>query len=90
MDMNVIIPRQHRVSFSRFLSHKDPRIRAVAREMQALDAQTRAEWRQMRREEREIEDHMPETWEDREVMSPPPIPHTAMDGEDVDDDEIPF
>jgi hypothetical protein len=47
MGMSPTIPRQHRESFNRFLTPQDPRIRAVAREMEKRDAQTRAEWREM-------------------------------------------
>jgi hypothetical protein len=58
MGMNTTIPRTHRASFNRLLMHKDPRIREAARQMQELDAQTRAEWRDMRRQEQACEDRM--------------------------------
>lgn len=53
--MSTTIPRQHREAFNRFLTHQDPRIRAAAREMQKWAAQTRAEWRELRRQERKSE-----------------------------------
>lgn len=36
-----IIPRKRRRSFARFLNHNDPRIRALAEQMQAEDQATR-------------------------------------------------
>ena len=86
--MSPTIPRKHRESFNRFLRHKDPRIRAAARQMQELDAQTRAEWREIRRQEQELEDRMLDAWEWVEAVELEL--GDATDGEDVDDDEIPF
>lgn len=88
MAMSTIIPRKHRDSFNRFLAHKDPRIRAAAREMEALDAQTRAEWRETRRQERELEDRMLEAWECIQAVEPEF--GDVTDCEDYHDDEIPF
>ncbi len=88
MGINTIIPRQHRDSFNRFLTHKDPRIRAAACEMQELDAQTRAEWKDMRRQEQELEDRMLEAREWVEAVEPEL--GDATDGEGFYDDEIPF
>lgn len=86
--MSMTIPRQHRKSFNRFLTHKDPRIRAAAREMEARDAQTRAEWRELRRQEQELEERMLEAWDCIEALAPEF--GDATDYEDDDDDELPF
>jgi hypothetical protein len=88
MGMNTTIPRQHRQSFNRFLTHQDPRIRAAARGMEAWDAQTRAEWRELRRQEQELEDRMLEAWDCMEAVEPEF--DDVTDNKDDDDDEIPF
>lgn len=88
MGLSTTIPRKHRESFNRFLTHQDPRIRAAAREMEALDAQTRAEWQELRRQEHELEDRMLEAWECMEAVEPEIDDLT--DNKDDDDDEIPF
>ena len=87
MDINNRIPRKYRASFDRFLTHKDPRIRAAAREMQELDAQTRAEWSELRRQEQEREVHMLDTWVWVEA-SVPELGDTR-NGEDFCDDALP-
>jgi hypothetical protein len=88
MGQSTTIPRQHRESFNRFLTHQDPRIRAAAREMEALDAQTRAEWRELCRQEQELEDRMLETWEC--IGAVEPGIDDLTDTKDKYDDEIPF
>lgn len=88
MGMNTIIPRRHHDSFKRFLTHKDPRIIEAARQMQDLDAQTRAEWKALRREEQELEDRMLEAGSWVEAVEPDLDDPTH--GEDFDDNEIPF
>jgi hypothetical protein len=88
MGMSPTIPRKHRDSFNRFLTHKDPRIRAAAREMEALDAQTRAEWRELSRQEREREDRMLEAWDCIEAVEP--ACDDVTDCENDHGDEIPF
>ena len=88
MGMSTTIPRKHRASFNRFLTHKDPRIRAAAREMEALDAQTRAEWRELRRQEQELEDRMVDAWECIEAVEPEFSDVTDTKDDYVD--EIPF
>ena len=75
-------------SLNRFLTHKDPRIRAAAREMEALDAQTRAEWWELRRQEQEREDRMLDAWECIEAAGLEC--DDVMDNKDDDDDESPF
>jgi hypothetical protein len=87
MDINTIIPRTHRASFDRFLTHKDPRIRAAAREMQERDAQTRTEWSAVRRQEQEREVHTLDTWGWGEASASEL--RDARDGEDFCDDEPP-
>lgn len=74
----------------RFLTHQEPRIRAVAREMEARDTQTRAEWREMRRQEQEIEDLMRDTWSHADESAAPAELSNTTDGEAWDDDELPF
>lgn len=86
--MSFTIPRKYRESFNRFLRHQDPRIRAAACQMQELDAQTRAKWREMRRQEQELEDRMREAWDCIEAVEPELS--DATDGEEVYDDELPF
>ncbi len=88
MGMNPTIPRGHRDSFTSFLTHQDPRIRAVARQMQELDARTRAEWQEMRQQEQELEDRMLEAWSCGEAVEPELS--DARDGEEFYDDELPF
>ena len=90
MDVNLIIPRKHRSAFNRFLRHQDPRIRAVACEMQDIDAQTRAEWRDNRRQEQEIEDGLLEPWMDDEALSQSTELGLATDCGAFDDEECPF
>ena len=87
IDINNIIPRKHRASFDRFLTHKDQRIRAAAREMQELDAQTRAEWSESRLQEQELETHMLETWAC--VAASASDFGDARDGENFCDEELP-
>jgi hypothetical protein len=89
MDMSTTIPRKHRTSFNRFLTHKDPRIRAVAREMEERDVHARAKWREMRRQELELEDLTLETWAYAEASAAPEV-GDATDCEDFDDDELLF
>ncbi len=81
--MGPLIPRKHRAQLNRFLTHQDPRIREAAREMAALDAQTRAEWREKRQWEQGLADAMVETLSEMEV-------DTDRDGDPLDDDELPF
>ena len=88
MDMSTIIPRKHRDTFNRFLTHKDPRIRTAARAMEELDAQTRAEWRETCRQEREQEELMLEAGEGIEAVEPEF--DDVTDCADYHDDEIPF
>ena len=92
LGMNTTISRKHRESFNRFLTHKDPRIRAAARDMEALDAQTRAEWRELRQQELELEDRMIEAWDCLEAVEPEfdEVTDNVTDNKDDDDDGLPF
>ncbi len=90
MGMGPLIPRKHRAQFERFLSHKDSRIRAVAREMADLDAQTRAEWNEMRRQERALEETMRETWGDIDDFELFVEFYDGLDADALDDEEMPF
>ena len=51
-----LIRRKRRKEFDRYLDHKNPRVRELAREMLAEDARLRAEWREQRRLEEEMEE----------------------------------
>ena len=86
--MSPTIPRQHRQSYNRFLTHQDSRIRAAAREMQERDAQTRAERRELRRQEQEREDRMLDAWECIEAVEAEF--GEVTDCEDDHGDELPF
>jgi hypothetical protein len=70
------------------LTHQDPRIRAAAREIEAWDAQTRAEWRELRRQEQEREDRMLEAWDCIEAVEPELA--DVMDNKDDHDNDLPF
>ena len=50
------IRRKRRQEFNRFLDHKNPRVRELAQQLLAEDARLRAEWREQRRLEQELEE----------------------------------
>jgi hypothetical protein len=90
MGMSLLIPRKHGTAFNRFLTHQDPRIRAVAGEMAQLDAQTRAEWSERRRQEQALEEAVLDTWVDVDGSAPSPERGDGPDSDVLDDEELPF
>jgi hypothetical protein len=51
-----LIRRKRRKEFDRYLEHKNPRVRELAQKLLAEDARLRAEWREERRLEEELEE----------------------------------
>ena len=56
VDWSGVILRKQRKQFQRFLQHQNPRVRAMAQEMLAEDAQVRAERREWFQRESELEE----------------------------------
>jgi hypothetical protein len=83
-----LIRRKRRNEFNRFLEHKNPRVRQLAQELLAEDARLRAEWREQRRLEEELEEQWAAEFETAEAQREPENANEA--GRDWVETEIPF
>jgi len=82
------IPRRNREQFRKYLNHKDERIRAYARQIEATDALNRAEQRLQQDLDDFLVEQAAETYNDEDIF--PLRVDSSGDLTPEDDTEIPF